>query len=41
MEEESSEVGLHGRSYRFYLERRGMVYSAHTLELDNEEHGRC
>lgn len=41
MEEESSEVGLHGRSYRFYLERRGIVCSVHTLELDNEERGRC
>lgn len=39
MEEESSEVGLHGKSYRFYLERQGMVCSVHTLELDNKEMG--
>ena len=39
MEEESSEVGLHGKSYHFYLERQGMVCSVHTLELDNKEMG--
>lgn len=39
MEEESSEVGLHGKSYRFYLERQDMVCSVHTLELDNKEMG--